>query len=234
MKRLALILISVLTVVGMHSQVVSTRSAYEVVTKEKKQRTPIKLDFYAKAGINIMSTDWEGLPEWRTDLSQLEKKSTVGFNLAFGLMSHFRPTRPSDFYWGAEIGLSQVGGGYNELRSNTEYYPAEKYSDLGAYITPVIGWMKPLSKTVSLDLHFNPGVFFKFKEKEISYFHNIDYNNGHEDWEYVDRYFNLMFKVGAGLWINKFNVDFSYMPVVSIDTYYNSFTNLILSVGYKF
>lgn len=238
MKRIALILLcGLLGCTLTQAQVVSTRSAYEKVTKVKKERVPLKFEFYGKVGLNIMTSDWNGL-EYNPD--GLNSKPTVGFDLSFGFLSHFHPSRPSNFYWGAEISLTQVGGAFEGFSYIHFYwshgkefiFPSTKFSNFGFSITPTIGWKKALSKGVSLDLHLNPGCLFLFKEGEVEY----TISSGGTDYCTVDEIPNFNLKAGVGVWIKRFNIDFSYRIAKNMELVYyrNFYSNFILSVGYRF
>lgn len=250
MKRFALILLSVLTIIGLQAQVVSTRSAFEkveVVKKEKKPRVPIKMEFYAKAGVSLMSTNWKPVKDVCSYNLDIDSKSKVGYDLSFGFMSHFRPSKPSNFYWGAELSIFQVGGELNETTgstgSPTDYYyakcifPSYKYSEVGASLTPSIGWEKAIAKEISLDLHFNPGIFINFKEHYVDYIWE-EYIDG--EFDYQQDYDVLvgareygLFKVGAGVWIKRVNIDLSYKKLIPLGGG-NEYDYIVISLGYKF
>lgn len=191
----------------------------------------MKFEFYGKVGLNIMSSSWSGLGLYDPD--DFNSKSTVGFDLSVGFQSHFRPSDPSNFYWGAEISLTQVGGAYDAFSYHNSFYPAENLHNLGVDFGPVVGWKKPIFKGLVLDLHFSPGFLLFFKERNVEY----DYDNSGGNTEWVDDGIaNVYFKGGLGVWIKRFNIDLSYRYVTNIyfEDYYNSYSNVILSVGYRF
>lgn len=263
MKKIIVTALIAVMGIGAQAQLVSTTSAFEEVFKEKKVRVKPRMEWYAKVGLNLMSINWGEYPlEAFYDNVTISGggKVLAGFNIGGGLISYFRPSNPSDFYWGFEAGISQVGGGFDSMHSirtnvwyNGDITSNESNTDgtsarfFSVYVGPSIGWKKSLTNKISLDLHFSPEFLAAFGDgKEIPYYYHSEYT--HRD--YNDRvitepysynsttYINkdlchLAMRGGIGVWFNKFNVDLSYRGTVKIDDYVN-FNNIILSVGYAF
>jgi len=236
MKRIVIILICGLMAVCTQAQIVSTVSSFQKIEKPKKERVPLEFEFYGKVGANIMSADWNSF-EFHGDPENIAGKSKLGFDLTFGFMSHFRPSRPSNFYWGAELSLTQVGGGFDEFTAqyNSSYtYPSCSFANWGATLSPTIGWKKEIADDICLDLHFNPGIFSKFSCKNIDYIK--EYNNTlHHDYCIDSSYFRASLKGGIGVWYKQMNIDLSYRYL----TWFESercidYSNIIISLGYKF
>lgn len=244
MKRIALIVLGIILSLSAQAQLFTTTSSYQTIEvepeKPKVPRIPLKFEFYAKVGANIMSADWNAL-YWDPEPNErISGKSKFGVDFTFGFLSHFRPSNPSNFYWGAEVSLSQVGGGFNEFTCTNSYYkdtyiyPSTSFADWGAAISPTIGWKKEVAKNISLDLHFNPGFFFKFKDKFIDYYYSDgSYQYGGNDW--IDYRECVSFKGGVGVWFNNFIVDVSYRHITLFDGYSCiNYSNVIISLGYRF
>lgn len=200
MKKIIITALVAVMGFGAQAQLVSTTSAFEEVFKEKKVRVKPKMEWYVKGGLNLMSTNWGEQP-WgifSPDILTISGggKILAGFNVGGGLISYFRPSRPSDFYWGFEAGVSQVGGGFDSI-STYHYYSGgwydggtgtseySGYADGGSfrffsvYLGPSIGWKKSLSNMVSLDLHFSPEFLAAFGDgREIRHTENYKHTYG--------------------------------------------------------
>lgn len=235
MKRIALILLGAIISVSAYAQIFTTTSSFQTI--ETTPKIHPKFEFYGKIGANIMSADFNALDSWgwgnKPD-GTISCKTKFGVDVAFGLISHFRPSNPSNFYWGAEIGISQVGGGYDEFTSSgsgVRYYPSTSFADLCAGVSPTIGWEKEVADNISIDLHLNPGVLFKFKTRTVdNYINNVYY-----DYE-IDPVppIKAFIKGGIGVWINRINVDLSYRNTLfDVDSHVN-YSNVIISLGYRF
>jgi hypothetical protein len=259
MKKIIVTALIAVMGIGAQAQLVSTTSAFEEVFKEKKVRVKPRMEWYVKAGINLMSINWDEDPLgsfYRNVTISGGGKMLAGFNVGGGLISYFRPSRPSDFYWGFEVGVSQVGGGFDSMTGldygyNSRY---EKYANgssarfFSVYVGPSIGWKKALTSNISLDLHFNPEFLIALGDGpdilynthyEYSYYDyyddkTISYSDTYNSTTYVYKDLcHLAMRGGIGVWFNKFNVDLSYRGTVKISDYV-SFNNIILSVGYAF
>ncbi len=248
MKKLVAALLLALMCVGAQAQIVTSRSSYQTIEREQKVRTPLKLEWYAKLGLNLMQANPNNpyyISGPHDNVSG--NKMRVGFNLGFGMLSHFRPSNPSDFYWGAELGVTQEGGGWDAYQATDEGsiwtsiydYPEVSFTKFAAYLGPIIGWKKPIFGDIQLDIHISPQIAVPFGEDievpctrtEIWGTGDIDTYN---EYEYV--YLGLpqmAIQGGVGVWINKFIVDFSYRHcVITSDQLKPS--NIMLSVGYNF
>lgn len=197
-----------------------------------------------------MNADWNGYDWYYEPDESISGKSKFGVDFTFGFLSHFRPSRPSNFYWGAEVSLSQVGGGFdkftytmfnNSYHKHTYIYPSASFADWGAAISPTIGWNKEVDKNITLDFHFNPGVFLKFNHRSIScdeelIFYEDDhycyYENSRGEW--IDIFARVSFKGGVGVWFNNFIVDVSYRHLTRFKKEYINYSNFIISLGYRF
>lgn len=214
------------------AQIVTTTSSQTITIHEQKPpRIKPKFEWYVKAGLNLMNTHFRFD---YNDPSVEGSKTLAGFNAGFGTISHFRPSNPSDFYWGFELGISQVGGGFEQVSVVSHSYSTSDYSKsmLSFYVGPTLGWKKALTNSVKLDLHFNPEFVAipSAGEDEIEFFTD---NSSFQ--QYIDAsVINMGFRGGVGVWFNKFNVDLSYRYITDFDSYDNEYKNIILSVGYNF
>lgn len=242
MKKILTALLAIVLAVGANAQIVSTTSSFETIIKEKKVRVKPKLEWYAKVGLNLMSTNW-GIDALDVDDTYYWEQNVVGggkmkagFNIGGGFISQFRPSNPSEFYWGAEIGLSQVGGGFDSVLAirggGNALFQSGSARLFSVYCGPSLGWMRPLSGNMKLDVHFNPELMFIFGSGSNIY--------GVEDGKY-DRLGQIAhsgvgfaLRGGIGVWYKKFNIDLSYRGVVKFSEDENGFNNFILSVGYAF
>lgn len=248
MKKIVAILLLALMVVGVQAQIVTSRSSFQTV--ERVEKVPLKLEWYAKLGLNLMQAN----PHCPYGYSHLENNATgnktrVGFNLGIGMLSHFRPSKPSNFYWGAELGITQIGGGWdaNKLTdeeyffTRTSEYPEVDFTKFAGYFGPVIGWKKPLFGDIQLDIHISPQILMSFEsdiEKDYSttnIYSNGDVNTYEQFW-YIDLPFpGMAIQGGIGVWFNKFIIDLSYrrlIPICGGESVCPS--NIMLSVGYNF
>lgn len=238
MKRIALLVLGVIISIAAHAQLYHTTSSFQTI--ETAPKIPLKFEFYAKVGANIMSADWNAFSFANKLDDNISGKSKFGVDFTFGFLSHFRPSNPSNFYWGAELSFTQVGGGYDEFmtsgNSTTQTFPSYTFSDWGTILSPSIGWKKEVVNNISLDLHFNPGIFYKFQHKmiECDVVHYNSYNdpyNDHKDCIDIDgNHIKASLKGGIGLWYNRFNFDFSYRHTTGKIKY----SNFIISLGYRF
>lgn len=255
MKKILTALLAIVLAVGANAQIVSTTSSFETIIKEKKVRIKPKLEWYAKVGLNLMSTNWGDCPFidlYNSASITGGNKVKAGFNVGGGFISHFRPANPSDFYWGAEVGVSQVGGGYDSLVSSgyLSNYSSQNGSmtRMSLYIGPGVGWMRSLTDKVKLDVHFNPELFlilgdnstvhgvqefYSWSYKDSSYYLAQQYNNYTREIDH-NEIAHFALRGGIGVWYKKFNIDLSYRGVVKFSEDENGFNNFILSVGYAF
>ncbi len=233
MRKTVIALVLVLLGMGAQAQIVSSRSSFETIERIEKEHFPIKTKWYVRLGLNMMKTNWRHT-QFYCDYNGVEgNKTKPGFNLGFGFNAHFCPSQPSDFYWGAELGLTQVGGGYDRVQTyNNSYgfnYPSFSYNLLSAYIGPTIGWEKNLSSNIQLDLHFSPEALFCFGNKSVP--HTTSTGSGRDNLRKETA--NLALRGGVGVWINRFNIDLSYRGTIKINDQYNAYSNIMLSVGFR-
>ncbi len=239
MKKLVIIALLSVFCISMQAQVINSVSNYRHEERVKKERVPLKFEWYGKVGLNMMSTRWNG-QFWGDSESIDDNETKIGANLDFGFLSHFRPSHPSNFYWGAELSLTQVGGGFKSAErgySNPDIFDSYSYTGLGICVGPSLGWKKYLGSFIQLDLHFSPELLLVLTQpKELNY---KWYSSSLEEWRYYtdsfDRsVFNFALKGGVGVWVNRFNIDLSYRGTISVDNVDNDYSNIILSVGYRF
>lgn len=244
MKKIVTSLLAIVLCIGAHAQIVSTTSSFETVIKEKKVRIKPKLEWYAKVGLNLMSVNWGYQP--LEDYLYYQNvvgggKIKAGFNIGGGFISHFRPLNPSDFYWGAEIGLSQVGGGLDSVSAINGYggyvmFQSGSARFFSMYCGPGFGWMRSLSGNMKLDVHFNPELMLIFGSgPTINGVVDYGVNGSYDISSHIshpDAGFAL--RGGIGVWYKKINVDLSYRGVGKPNGDDNCFNNFILSVGYAF
>ncbi len=241
MKRITLYLIFGLLATYAHADLVSTVVNSIIVEEQRKESVPLKFEFYGKVGANIMSADWNKYNFRGKPQSDLTGKSKFGVDFTLGFMSRFRPSNPSNFYWGAELSLTQVGGGYDEFtleRWRLETYPACSFADWGVVLSPAIGWKKGVTDKISIDMHFNPGIFYKFNLREVDFTWSSTSNNVTESYQLTnnidDSRIRVSLKGGVGVWFNKVNIDFSYRYLTLFEDYYVNYSNFIISLGYSF
>lgn len=257
MKKLLALIALMAVCFGAEAQIVSTVSRaekIEIQKKEKKPRTPIKLEWHAKLGLNLMSTQWNEFKGWSTSGGYgnpvTGSKTKAGVSLEVGFTSHFRPKNPSNFYWGANVGVTQVGGGFDEFSYThdgyyyvNEYnYQSFTYANWGAFIGPSIGWEKPVAKNVKLDVHLNPEMLFLFGSGKYYDYHVANIADDGDTDEYDGTHsvsseaINFSIRGGVGVWFNRINIDFSYRYVFSVwdPSDDNAYRNIALSVGYRF
>lgn len=247
MKKIITSLLAIVLSTGVYAQIVSTTSSFEVVVKEKKVRIKPKLEWYAKVGLNLMSANW-GKYAFETYGKELGSdvigggKVKAGFNVGGGFISHFRPSNPSDFYWGAEVGVSQVGGGFDSVNTFRPgiigVFQSGSSSYVSIYCGPGIGWMKPLTGNIKLDVHFNPeALFIVGSGSDVDGVERPSYNDDQYDTVVHISNVNVAhfaLRGGIGVWYKKFNIDLSYRGVVKFSENENGYNNFILSVGYAF
>lgn len=244
MKRIATILMCCFAVICANADTYVTISSRKTIDNQQKVRIPLKFEFYGKVGLNIMSADWNSFNFYYYDNENVSGKSKLGLDLTFGFMSHFRPSNPSNFYWGAELSLTQVGGGFDEYsytaNGDGHYtYPSCSFADWGVSIAPSIGWKKEIADDICLDLHFNPGIFCKFNKKRIEYTSEYYYNDTphiYDNQHNIDgSYFRASFKGGIGVWYKRMNIDLSYKYLTDFESNYHiDYSNFTLSLGYRF
>ncbi|MDE7350387.1 MAG: hypothetical protein K2N25_04920 [Muribaculaceae bacterium] len=99
-KYIILLLLSVIVAVTANTDIYTSISKKIEIKKEKKERDPIKLHWYGKAGINVGVTDGD-IHNYSIPLSS----NTMGLDINGDFYSYFRPSNPSDFYWGANISI---------------------------------------------------------------------------------------------------------------------------------
>lgn len=253
MKKIVAILLLALMVVGVQAQIVTSRSSFQTV--ERVEKVPLKLEWYAKLGLNLMQANPHcPYGHFYGEIINGENNATgnktrVGFNLGIGMLSHFRPSKPSNFYWGAELGITQIGGEWDankltvETYSFTETmeYPEVGFTKFAGYFGPVIGWKKPLFGDIQLDIHISPQILMSFEsdiEKDYSptYIFSDGVVKNYEEVWYIDLPFpGMAIQGGIGVWFNKFIIDLSYrrlIPICGGEAACPS--NIMLSVGYNF
>lgn len=238
MKRIYFLFACMLAAIASHAQIVTTTSSFQKIEKAHKTHYPCKFEFYGKVGLNLMTASVE---HSYFDDELLSAQPKVGFDLNLGFICHFRPSHPSNFYWGMELGLTQVGSSYKSHTADS-YTPGHRrteriksHQNIGVILSPSFGWKKGISNDISIDVHINPGVLFNPRyvemESHVVYYKDGTLNGSNDNFDEVKKKWFLSIKSGIGVWYNRWNIDFSYRRSTSdhID-----FSNYIISLGYRF
>lgn len=212
----------------------------ERFVKEKKQYVMPKLSWYGKVGVGIGLGKYE-----KTNPFEWPGTPTVNgfanFDLAFGFQSHFRPSNPSKFYWGAELGLL-ISSAYVEsayFYSTSNYKLSDEWyggsvSSFGGFVDLTIGYKSPISSSVILDIHAAPEFKIGTEPKTERCYESYSYTTWHS--ESVWKEYDCGFKIGAGVWIKRVNIDMSVVKYFREDTCFPGSLPpyLTFSFGYKF
>lgn len=208
-KYIILLIVGIFAFANSSADIYTSVSKKIEIKKEKKVSTPIKLNWYGKAGINIGVTKGE--------LSPLldETPTTFGLDLNPGFYCFFRPSKPSDFYWGADINVGvnfiHLNEGSYEVSwsSNSSYYywSAQNFFLPYVNIAPQLGWRKKLSNSLDLDIHIEPVGLYISTTPEYDYHH--DANSRYES-IYGNCPCDVYSKIGLGLWHKNMIYDISY------------------------
>lgn len=240
MKKIIAVLLLAVMAAGVQAQIVTSRSSLQ--TKEKKQRIPIKVEWYAKAGLNLMQANPGEMYAYGYNKPS-GNQMKAGFNLGVGMLSHFRPSRPSNFYWGFELGLTQIGGGWDggTFKDNwlnyTYYFTGISFSKLGGYLAPTIGWKKSVLGDLKVNVHLAPQVSLHVEPYHpIIYYREVSANGSSYDGSrhLYNENPSLSVEGGVGIWYKHLIIDLSYRRSIDVrDSDYNP-SNIILSVGVNF
>ena len=187
------------------------------IKKEKKENAPIKFNWYGKAGINIGVTkgDLNFLLEW-ADATPMN----IGLDLNPGFYCFFRPSKPSDFYWGLDINVGVNLVYFNEgshERNSSSWSYSDSWDTQNIFlpyinIAPQLGWRKKLSNSIDFDIHIEPAGMYassecRFKSK---HYYNGELTNDFQTRIYGYRKIRGSSKIGLGIWYKKMIFDISY------------------------
>lgn len=198
MKKIMSVVAALLLCVGANAQIVSSSSR-----SLKVERTPSTTIKYLRAGANFMS--FSG-----SDAEEVNGK--LGYDVAFGFQKPFASV--DGLYWGMEFGLGSRGYAtdgflaFDPYSGSSHYVEDEaKYMAHNVRISPfTFGYKFALSDAVKLDVHLGAFASFDYTGKaKFGSYDSVDLG----DWEDWNR-FDAGMQVGAGVWYNRFNIDFTY------------------------
>lgn len=211
-KYIILLMVGIFAFANSNADIYTSVSKKIEIKKEKKESTPIKLNWYGKVGINVGVTD--GVTDNYHDIDI--SSNSIGLDINAGFYSFFKPSNPSKFYWGADmsIGLNLVRLKENESYNGLYYVTSQNIIMPYLNIAPQLGWTTDLSKTTKLDIHIVPAGMFVSSSPTYNYYY-------HDGFEYNDQ---ILFdscldgysKIGVGIWHMNMIYDISYrQPWVS-------------------
>lgn len=217
-KYIILLMVGIFAFVNSSADIYTSVSKKIEINKEKKEKAPIQLHWYGKAGINIGVTKGDlYFPLNSTDVTP----RTFGLDLNPGFYCFFQTAKPSDFYWGADMNV-----GVNLVNLNEGNYE-ENWSFGGSYsyfwntqniylpyinIAPQLGWRKKLSNYLDFDIHIEPAGMYvshacwhKYKE-----YHDGEFRFDNQSRLYGYSEIAGFSKIGLGVWYKKTIFDISY------------------------
>lgn len=215
MKKVFSIAAALLLCVGMHAQIVSTRSSII-----KTERQPSSTQWYLRAGLNMMNMSGSKDDGWGGD----DQSSKAGYNFMFGFQ---KPISTIGTYWGMEFGLGSRGW----KDSDDDW--SDNYMVHNIQVSPfTFGYKYNITDKLAIDAHLGAYVSFdylgKYKSKDGDDEESTDLSDW-DDWKRFDAGMNI----GAGIWYSRFNLDISYQRGF-IKTWEANTSNVLLRLGVAF
>jgi hypothetical protein len=215
MKKIFLLALACIMMLGAQAQIVSSRS----VTIKKSERTTTN---YVRFGVGFMNVH---------GCSDLDETSTnVGYNVVWGIQ---KPITDFNLYYDFNLGLGSRGF------KDKEYDYDASFIAHNVQLSPVnIGWKPSITDNIRFDAHVGAYVGYdytgKYKDDEgsISLSDMIDEleESGGDKYKRFDAGLN----VGVGVWYDRFNIDLSYQAGFVNTGHCMKTRNLLLRLGFAF
>jgi hypothetical protein len=196
MKKIIMLALACVMMLGAQAQIVSSRSV--AVKTEKKASTTTN---YLRLGVGFMNVTGDYIKE---------TSSKTGYNFVYGFQ---KPITDFDLYWDMNFGLGSRGYKYSE------YDYDESFIAHNIQLSPVnIGWKPSITSNIKIDVHAGAYVSFDYAGKG-----KWEYSDGEsgsqslsdlndelkEDGDSYKR-FDVGINIGVGVWYDRFNLDLTY------------------------
>lgn len=216
MKKVMLILAAAVMAATASAQVVTSRT----YVKTEKPTT-----WYGRLGVSFDNA--AGCNDYFSG-----KGSRVGMDIDFGFQ---RPMGNFGLYWGMELGIGTRGYALEEENIETgsvNYYGYTRTEETQEHILAwnvkyspfTFGYKYSVTDNIKIDAHFGLFLSYDFAgsySSEYKSSYSIDggttHNNGESDLSWGDfkdqsdyQSFDAGMQIGAGVWFNRFNLDFTY------------------------
>lgn len=182
-----------------NAQKVESRSQF---IKIEKTSHPHPMEWFVKAGGGITAvTGGDNIGNYN---------AALGFKRYFGYV-------PKGGYWGAMLGSTLFGYSDENYYEDNHWY--ETNSTVSFYLGPQIGYSKPLTDSLTFDIHLLATYQLAVKDNYGELGHHI------------------LGQLGLGLWINRFLVELDYQPsFIDNDGSNNDLKShsVIFNIGYRF
>lgn len=184
MKKVLSIVAALLLCAGTQAQIVSSRSS--IVRTEKAQSSTL---WFARAGINIMNYAGDGASGTGATIGY---DANVGFHKSIGAQGA---------YWGMDFGLTSRGFKIDDTKAIAHAVQVSPFN---------FGWKLSVADKVTIDPHIGVAVSCdytsKMKETHVSMSWKEFGDLAEADYMPAD----VAMNVGAGIWYDRFNLDFTY------------------------
>lgn len=203
MKKLFFLSLFTLASIAANAQLVKSRT----FAKEESNTT-----WYTRLGLsfNNIAGNPEYLP-WSNQGSDFSWGTKAGYDISFGFQ---KPISHSDIYWGMDLGIGTRGYTNNYLLRDGNKIN-EKLNTHNVNFSPLtFGYKHEIFDQLSIDLHI--GGYFSY---DFAYKQNLTYDETGETYDEIESYnsidehlvrYDAGIAAGAGVWYNRFNLDFTY------------------------
>ena len=185
MKKALSLFVATLLCSGMSAQIVSSRS----VGIKTEQSRPTETVWYLRAGLNIMNLTGDGADG--TD-SKMGYNAMVGYQKSLGT---------AGAYWGMEAGLSSRGYKADELKCMAHNIQLSPFT---------FGWKFGLTDNFKIDAHLGAFLSYDYTSKMKEDGGSCSWGDFADENEIDYNHFDAGIGVGAGVWYDRFNLDFTY------------------------
>lgn len=217
MKKIFLTLMALVAVMAVNAQIYGYSSTS---VKSDKIQSDGNTTWFVRAGLNIMSADFDGE----------DSDNAFGYDINVGFQ---KPFTDLGFYWGMEMGL--FSRGYT-LEDSYDGCDESTYIGHSLSFSPVtLGFKYDINVLGGITLDAHAGAFISYTYGESS---ECDCGDIDEDeWFGGGDCLDYGCKVGIGAWWkNKYNLDFSYQRGFN-DSWFEEdghFSSFTVSLGYAF
>lgn len=185
MKKILSLVVAIVLCLGAQAQIVSSRSV--AVTTEKAR--PSETMWFLRAGVNMMNFKGDGADGC---------DSNVGYNATIGFQ---KPLGASGAYWGMEGALGSRGFKVDDLKSIAHNIQISPFT---------FGWNFGVADNIKIDAHAGVFVSYDYTSKMKEEGESISWGD-YADYMEVDyNHFDAGLNIGAGVWYDRFNLDFTY------------------------
>jgi hypothetical protein len=239
MKKIFLLALACIMMLGAQAQIVSSRS----VTIKKAERTTTN---YVRFGVGFMNLSLHG-PSFYFDDEVGNTSSKAGYNFVYGFQ---KPITDFNLYWDFNVGLGSRGFKYKEEEDG--YIYKENFIAHNVQLSPInIGCKPSITDNIKIDIHAGVYASFDYAGKgkwEETGAHEVYDSESYSLSDLIDdldedvsyRRYDVGLNVGVGVWYDRFNIDLTYQTgfIDAIhDSEYNAGAkshNLLLRLGIAF